>query len=82
MNDKLILQYIENSNSKEELNELIKSLDDSRVEYINEFNRLFKTFTSDSHNSPSKSVDTLAAGLEELNLGGFKKRTFKNKYNI
>jgi hypothetical protein len=80
LGDKLMLQFIENSDSKEELKELVDSHENN--EYIDEFNNLFDKFTSDSHDSPSKSVDTLAPGLEELKLGGFKKRTFKNKYNI
>ena len=75
-----MLQFIKNSDSKEELKELVDSHENT--EYIDEFNNLFHKFTSDSHDSPSKSVDTLAPGLEELKFGGFKKRTFKNKYNI
>jgi len=81
LSDKLMLQFIENSDSKEELKELVDS-EDSREDYIKEFNGLFDTFTSDSHNSSSKRVDTLPTGLEKLKIGGFKKRTFKNKYNI
>ena len=80
LRDKLMLQFIENSDSKEELKELVDSHENN--EYIDEFNRLFENFTSVSHDSSSKSVDTLASGFEELKLGGFKKRTFKNKYNI